>query len=1026
MSKADRKLDLLKKLILVLVISFFATSFTLAQNMPPTIFYSNLTSGPNTGGQSNAGAFVTIYGKGFGAAQGSSVVTIGGGKAASYQSWSDTAVTFQLGSAAKSGSISAIVGGVTSNSVPYTVRAGNIYFVASNGSNNRKYGTYAKPWQTLVFAKNTIQPGDIVYVENGYVASSVEANNSAVNLSRAGTATAPMAIVAYPKSTATVGSTTAVTNGFNITAGNWVISGLTIRGAQAAVSVSNLSGIRLVGSDVSCPNGYGTGGCITTSGGSSLALLGNNIHDNGSTSNTNLASYSAVNLVGTNSVVVGWNKVANTRGCNAVDAHSNSGPQNSFSIHDNYISNTRCTAISLGTVDPSQGAVNVYNNVVVNSGTGPMPGGTSSQTLSYSGIAIAGSATASQVYNNTFYNAGAFGGTSAAAVRAPGAVNLTNNIFYLVGNEWYVSPDSNLSYVNGTNNIFFGNGSAPGMFSNSVSSDPMFVNIANSDFHLLPGSAAIDAGTTVNLSTDYDGALRPQGNGYDIGAYESANQASVAGTLSASPASLSIGNVTVGQSTTTTTTLTNTGNASVTISQINSNNSNFQPSGLSFPLTLGAGQSATLTVIFAPTSAGDLSGTLAVISNASNATNISVAGTGIGVTPTVSMSPTSLTFGSQVVSTTSAAQSVTVSNTSSAVLSISSITASGDFTQTNNCGASLAANSSCSVLVTFAPTVGGTRTGAISFIDNAASSPQQVSLTGVATGAATPNVSLSPSSLTFGSQIVGGTSAAQSVTLTNTGTGPLSISSVGISGDFAETNNCGSSLAAQASCQIAVTFAPTTTGSRTGGISVVDNATSSPQQLTLSGTAIPAPVATLSAGASSVSFGSITVGSTGTQSVVITNSGNATANIQSISTGNAAFSVSGAPATLAAGSSVTLSIGFAPAVAGTYTGTLTIQSNASNSILSVGLNGTGKAVAVSHSVALSWNAVSSVSGYNVYRSMQSGSGYAKLNGSLNAAQAYSDTAVSGGGTYYYVVTAVDSTGVESAYSSEVTAVIPAT
>ena len=1015
----------MKKIVLLLILSLIATSIALGQTSTPTIFYSNLTSGPNTGGQNNAGAFVTIYGKGFGSAQGSSVVTIGGGNASTYQFWSDTSVIFQLGSAAKSGSIAINVGGITSNSVPFAVRAGHIYFVSSSGS-NRRTGSYSRPWQTLVYAKNMMQAGDIVYVENGYVASNVEANNSALNLSRAGTAAAPMAIVAYPMSRVTVGSTTAVSTGINITAGNWVLSGLNVRGAQTAVAVTGVSGVRASNNDVSCPNGYGSGACVTTNGGSSLAFLGNNIHDNGSTSSSNLVAYHAMYLLGTTGVEIGWNKVGNTRGCNAVAAHTNSGLQYSLAVHDNYIHDTRCTAISLDTVDPSRGAVKIYNNILVNSGTGPAPGGTS-QNTAYNAIMIGGgSTTAAQVYNNTMYNVGAFGGTGAGATRVLGATNFTNNIFYALSGLLYVSADSSLSLVNGSNNLFFGNGTAPGMFSNSVTGDPMFVNVANSDFHLQAGSAAIDAGAAVSLGTDYDGVLRPQGNGYDLGAYEFPTQAGATGTLSASPNSLSFGNVTVGQSSTTTATLTNTGSASVTIAQINSNNSSFQTSGISFPLTLSAGQSATLTVNFAPTSAGAVSGTLAVASNASNATNISVSGTGVAVVPTVSMSPTSLTFGSQVVSTTSAAQSVTLTNTSSAALSISSIAASGDFAQTNNCGSSLAANASCVVSVTFTPTVGGTRTGAISFVDNAASSPQQVSLTGVATGAATPTITLSPASLTFASQVVGSTSAAQAVTLTNTGSGPLSISSVGISGDFTATNNCGSSLAAQASCQIIVAFTPTVIGTRTGAITLSDNAASSPQQLSLSGTAIAAPSATLNASASSLSFGTITAGSTSTKSVVITNTGNASATIQQVNTGNAAFSVSGAPATLAAGGSVTLSINFTPAAAGSYTGTLSIQSNASNPTLSVGLSGTGQAVAVSHSVALSWSESSVVNGFNIYRSTQSGSGYSKVNSSLNAAQSYTDGAVSGGTTYYYVVTAVDGSGAESPYSAEVAAAVPAT
>ena len=140
----------MKKLILTFVV-LFGTSVMFAQSLPPAVFHSNLTSGPNTGGQNNAGAFVTIHGNGFGTTQGSSVVTIGGGDAASYQSWSNTSITFQLGSLAKTGNIVVIVGGVSSNSVPFTVRSGNIYFVSSSG-NDSKTGSYTAPWKTVANA----------------------------------------------------------------------------------------------------------------------------------------------------------------------------------------------------------------------------------------------------------------------------------------------------------------------------------------------------------------------------------------------------------------------------------------------------------------------------------------------------------------------------------------------------------------------------------------------------------------------------------------------------------------------------------------------------------------------------------------------------------------------------------------------------------------------------------------------------------------------------------------------------------
>jgi subtilase family serine protease len=211
--------------------------------------------------------------------------------------------------------------------------------------------------------------------------------------------------------------------------------------------------------------------------------------------------------------------------------------------------------------------------------------------------------------------------------------------------------------------------------------------------------------------------------------------------------------------------------------------------------------------------------------------------------PDVSLSPSSLTFGQLITGTTSAAQNVTLANIGNASLSISSIaiggTNSGDFAQTNTCGGSVAPGANCPISVTFTPAANGTRTASLGVTDNASGSPQAVSLTG--TGVQ-PVVILSPTSLTFGGQAVGLTSAPQSVTLSNTGTSPVSISSIYTSGgDFRQSNNCPSSVAAGANCTISVTFTPFATGVENAFLYVVDNSVGSPQSASLTGKGITAP-----------------------------------------------------------------------------------------------------------------------------------------------------------------------------------------
>jgi hypothetical protein len=170
----------------------------------------------------------------------------------------------------------------------------------------------------------------------------------------------------------------------------------------------------------------------------------------------------------------------------------------------------------------------------------------------------------------------------------------------------------------------------------------------------------------------------------------------------------------------------------------------------------------------------------------------------------------------------------------------------------------------------------------------------------------------------------------------------------------------------------------------------------------------------------------VTDGSSASQGITVTNTGNSSVAISGVSIKGTGFSIlSGSGAvTLSPNQTTAVSVQFAPAVAGPATGTVSISSNATGSPAGVGLAGTGVAPAP-HSVALGWIASSStIAGYNVYRSTVSGSSYSKVNSSLVAGLSYSDSSVTGGTTYYYVATAVDSSGNESVYSNEVPATVP--
>src|SRR5205085_1032111 len=301
-------------------------------------------------------------------------------------------------------------------------------------------------------------------------------------------------------------------------------------------------------------------------------------------------------------------------------------------------------------------------------------------------------------------------------------------------------------------------------------------------------------------------------------------------------------------------TLTNTGTAALTISSFGvsgdfaatSSGANACPTS---PATLAADANFTIAVTFTPTASGARTGTLSVVDNAGGSPQ-TVALTGSGTAPGAGLAPTSLGFGNQLLSTASTPMTVTLTNTGTAALTISSFGASGDFAATssgaNACPtspATLAAGANCTIDVTFTPTASGARTGTLSVVDNAGGSPQTVALTGSGTA---PGAGFAPTSLGFGNQLLSTASTPMTVTLTNTGTAALTISSRSeerrVGEECCGANACPTSqetLAAGANCTIDVTFTPTVSGARTGTLSVVEHDTANAHSLWLTGSGVP-------------------------------------------------------------------------------------------------------------------------------------------------------------------------------------------
>jgi hypothetical protein len=304
--------------------------------------------------------------------------------------------------------------------------------------------------------------------------------------------------------------------------------------------------------------------------------------------------------------------------------------------------------------------------------------------------------------------------------------------------------------------------------------------------------------------------------------------------------------------------------------------------------------------------------------------------------PIVSPSPLSLSFSSQLVNTTSAKKAVTLKNTSAASVSINSVAATGNFgVASNTCGSSLGAGASCTVNVTFTPSISGSLTGSLAISDSAPDSPQTVALSG------TGNLPLtiSPTTLSLGTITVGHSSTAKTVSLTNNESTTLSFS-FSASGNYSTNSSgttCGASLASKAKCNIAVTFTPTANGSVNGAVTITDTAGFSPQLVGLSGTGSGGATAPLTFTPTTLSFATQAVGTTSAAKSLTVKNNSASSLTLTTLTSSGDFSATGsgsvpcvANLVLAAAATCTLNVTFSPALgsSGTINGAVIITDNA--------------------------------------------------------------------------------------------------
>lgn len=259
--------------------------------------------------------------------------------------------------------------------------------------------------------------------------------------------------------------------------------------------------------------------------------------------------------------------------------------------------------------------------------------------------------------------------------------------------------------------------------------------------------------------------------------------------------------------------------------------------------TLSAAASCTVGVTFTPSASGPRTAALSITTNpATFLLHVDLLGNGVPNVGTITAAPDSLSFPDTPLRTASAPQTLTLTNTGVADVTILSLQVPEGYAATNNCGNILMAGKSCTLSITFRPSIAG---GGVSQLQvvfpvlNGAAPLVKVSLQ--ANGIEAPFLTPCPTTLSFGNQAVGSTSTAQTVTLSNTGSSGLTITGIALTGDFAQTNSCGTlpmTLPARTACVLNVTFRPSATGTRTGSLVITDNATGSPQTVTVTGTGV--------------------------------------------------------------------------------------------------------------------------------------------------------------------------------------------